>query len=237
MAQHFETLSPLYSWPPQVQVAGVSSLDEALFCRDVGVQALGFTLELPSGSHDGLTNERARSIIRRLPRDVMPVLITYLDSATNAARLAEWLQVHAIQFHGEITDEQVGLFRRHCPAVRTIGRITVSGKDALVRTSRFKQPLWDAVILDSFDPASGAVGATGLTHDWSVSARIVSQSPVPVILAGGLNHENVAEAIATVRPQGVDAHTGLEDDDGSRNFGKIEAFAKAALEALGPVRP
>jgi len=58
-----------------------------------------------------------------------------------------------------------------------------------------------------------------------------------VILAGGLNHENVAEAIATVRPQGVDAHTGLEDDDGSRNFGKIEAFAKAALEALGPVRP
>jgi phosphoribosylanthranilate isomerase len=215
----------------------VCSLEEALFCREVGVQALGFTLELPSGIHDGLTNERARSIIRQLPRDVMPVLITYLDTAADAARLVEWLAVPAIQFHGEITDDEVRLFRRRCPAVRTIGRITVSGPDALEKTSRFEQPLWDAVILDSFDPTSGAVGATGLTHNWSLSARIVRRSRVPVILAGGLNHENVAEAIAIVRPQGVDAHSGVEDQDGSRNFGKIEAFAKAALEALGPVRP
>lgn len=230
------TLSQSQPWPPQVQVAGVSSLEEALFCRDVGVQALGFTLELPSGVHDGLTNERARLIIQQLPRDIMPVLITYLDTAVDAIRLVNFLKVPAIPFHGEVTDEEVGLFRSRCAAVRTIGRITVSGPDALERTSRFKQPLWDAVILDSFDSVSGKVGATGLTHDWSLSARIVRRSTVPVILAGGLNPENVADSIAIVRPQGVDAHTGLENDDGSRNFGKIEAFAKAALRALRAVR-
>ncbi len=196
------------------------------------MQALGFTLELPSGIHDGLTNDRARDIIQQLPKDIMPVLITYLDSATDAARLVEFLQVPTIQFHGEITDEQVRLFRQHCPTIRTIGRITVSGPSALEETSRFKQPLWDAVILDSLDPASGAVGATGRTHDWSLSAQIVRRSSVPVILAGGLNPENVVEAITTVRPHGVDAHTGLENEDASRSFAKIEAFAKAALKTF-----
>ena len=232
MPPHSGTFFSVPTWPPQVQVAGVSSLEEALFCRDVGVQALGFTLELPSGIHDGLTNERARDIIAHLPRDIMPVLITYLDTATTAARLVEFLQVPTIQFHGEITDEQVLLFREHCPAVRTIGRITVTGRSALEYTSRFRPPLWDAVILDSVDPVSGAVGATGLTHDWTLSAQIVSHSSVPVILAGGLNHENVEEAITVVHPHGADAHTGLEDSDGSRNFAKIEAFTSAALKAF-----
>ncbi|MDQ7782998.1 MAG: phosphoribosylanthranilate isomerase [Desulfomonilaceae bacterium] len=224
------------SWCPRVQVAGVSSLEEALFCRAVGVGAVGFTLELPSGTHDGLTKERARAIIDRLPRDLLAVLITYLDSAVDAARLVDRLNVRAIQFHGDIADEQVRLFRSLRPAVRTIGRITVSGPSALDHTNRVKPPLWDAVILDSFDPASGALGATGITHDWSLSARIVRRSSVPVILAGGLNPENVAAAIAAVRPHGVDAHTGLENPDGSRNFQRIEAFSKAALEAFGTTR-
>ncbi len=232
MASQFITSFPFPSWPPLVQVAGVSSLEEALFCRDVGVQALGFTLELPSGVHDGLTPERARFIIAQLPRDIMPVLITYLDSAIEALRLVERLQVPVIQFHGEIADEQVRAFRLACPVVRTIGRITVSGQSALDEASSFQSRLWDAVILDSLDPLSGALGATGLTHDWSVSARIVSGSSVPVILAGGLTPENVAEAITTVRPHAVDAHTGLENPDGSRNLGKIEAFTEAALRAF-----
>ncbi|MFH1114356.1 MAG: phosphoribosylanthranilate isomerase [Pseudomonadota bacterium] len=232
MSSSFQTSRPSPPWPPRVQVAGVSSLEEALFCGRVGVRALGFTLELPSGVHDGLTTERACSIIDRLPQDIMPVLITYLDSSVEAARLVKLLQVPAIQFHGAISDDQARSFRISCPSVRTIGRITVSGPEALEEISRFERPLWDAVILDSLDPGSGAVGATGLAHDWSLSARIVRRSLVPIILAGGLTAENVAEAIAVVRPHGVDAHTGCENLDGSRNFGKIRAFAEAALKAF-----
>ena len=58
-------------WPPKIQIAGVSSLDEAMFCAQVGVDAVGFTLEVPGGIHDGLTWEKAASIIQQLPGTIL----------------------------------------------------------------------------------------------------------------------------------------------------------------------
>ena len=227
-----------FSWPPRVQVAGVSSLAEAMFCRAAGVDALGFTLGLPEGIHDGLTPEKTRRIIERLPQDVLPVLITYLDDAIEARRLTVRIGAAAIQFHGGIKDEQAGIFRAMCPGIRTIGRVTVSGPQALDEAARFRLPLWDAIILDSLDPSTGRKGATGHVHDWSLSRQIVEASPIPVILAGGLNPENVTRAIREVRPHGVDAHTGLEEADGARSLDKIQAFALAARAAFGlPAHP
>ncbi len=219
-------------WPARVQVAGVSTLEEALFCHRVGVEALGFTLELPGGIHDGLTVEKTRDIIARLPQDILPVVITYHQSAADAYRLVTEVSGKAVQFHGGISHGEIRLFRQICPSILTIGRVTVTDENALEVALQFKPPLWDALILDSFDPQTGRLGATGLTHDWSISARIVKQARVPVILAGGLNPENVAEAIWAVRPHGVDAHTGLENPDGSRNFLKIRAFAQEAIAAF-----
>ncbi len=221
-----------FPWPPRIQVAGVSSLEEALSCRSVRVDALGFTLEVPGGVHDGLTRQRARHIIDRLPPDVLTVVITYLDIAEEAGRLVREVRGAAVQFHGGITEDELEAFRKECPGVRTIGCVTVAGEDAVQHAGRFRPPLWDAIILDSLDPLTGRKGATGLTHDWSVSAVIAKKSPLPVILAGGLTPENVAQAIRSVRPHGVDAHTGLENTDGTRNFDKIKSFAEAALEAF-----
>jgi phosphoribosylanthranilate isomerase len=225
-------------WPPRIQVAGVSSLEEALFCRSVGVDTLGFTLELPHGVHDGLTTEKAAWIVSRLPKDILTVVITYLTTAYAACRLVKTVSGGAIQLHGGMSNEDLVRFRSLCPHVKTIGRVTVTGDRAEADAARFKHPLWDAIILDSFDSRTGHIGATGLVHDWNVSARIAKASNVPVILAGGLNPDNVAGAIEKVRPHGVDAHTGLEERDGTRSFRKIEAFARAAraaLEKLGPL--
>jgi len=226
-----------YPWPPGIQVAGVSTLAEALFCKSVGVDAIGFTLGLPDGPHDGLTPEKAGAIISQLPTGLLPLVITYLNSAEAACELAAVTQAAAAQFHGGISEKALVLFRRICPDVRTIGRVTVVGEESIEEAASFKPPLWDAIILDSLDPRTGRKGATGLTHDWLLSARIVKAASVPVILAGGLNSDNVAEAIGKVRPHGVDAHTGLEDDDGTRSFDKIKAFAKAAMEAFEKVNP
>jgi len=207
-------------------------LEEALFCIQVGVDALGFTLGLPDGVHDCLTEEKARSIIEKLPAQAIPVLITYENRAPEAAYMAQYTGVVAVQFHGRIADEDLVEFRRRRPHLKTIGCITVAGRSALDEVPRFRAPLWDALILDSLDTTSGRRGATGLTHDWSISAEIVRLSSLPVILAGGLTPENVAEAIHRVHPHGVDAHTGLEDVGGSRNFAKIQAFARAARMAF-----
>ncbi len=186
-------------WPPRIQVAGVSSLVEALFCKKAGADAVGFTLGLPDGPHDGLTTEKAATIIGALPPRLLSVVITYLGSAKAACELAMLTQPAAMQFHGGMSDKEVVLFRSICPGVRIIGRVTVLGKESLEEAASFRPPLWDVIILDSFDPCTGRKGATGLTHDWSISAKIVKIASVPVILAGGLNPGNVAEAIHEVR--------------------------------------
>ncbi|MBI5248654.1 MAG: phosphoribosylanthranilate isomerase [Desulfomonile tiedjei] len=220
------------NWPPKIQIAGVSSLQEARFCRNAGVEAVGFTLELPRGPHDGLTTDKAASIIRALPEGLLPVIITYLNSAQAAFKLMAATSGQAVQFHGGIPVSELQVFRRLCPEIRTIGRVTVMGEESLIAAAEFKAPLWDAIILDSSDPATGKIGATGKTHDWSISAQIVRAATVPVILAGGLKPDNVRQAILTVRPHGVDAHTGVENPDGTRDFVKILNFASSAMAAF-----
>jgi phosphoribosylanthranilate isomerase len=226
-----QSLPRNFHWP-RIQVAGVSELEEAIFCMDVGIVALGFTLELPSGVHDGLTSEKARRIIADLPERAFAVLITYLSEADKASDLALYIGAKAIQFHGGIKEAELERFRNACPEVKTIGCVNVTGPDSIGAALLFKPPLWDAVILDTMDPGSGRRGATGLTHDWTISAQIVERSSVPVILAGGLNAKNVAEAIIKVKPHAVDSHTGLEDPDGTRCFAKIRAFAEEATRAF-----
>jgi phosphoribosylanthranilate isomerase len=219
-------------WPTKIQIAGVPSLDESIFCAQVGVDALGFTLEVPGGIHDELTWDKAAHIIQRLPRTVSAVVITYLKSLEDISRLVRAVSPHAVQFHGGIEDDHVAVLKRKYPTIKTIGRVTVSGEESVAQAACFCAPLWDAIILDSMDPVTGRLGATGLTHDWSLSSKIVNAASIPVILAGGLTPDNVAEAILTVRPAGVDTHTGIEDGDGSRNLAKIKAFTRAALDAF-----
>jgi len=228
---------PHNAWLPKVQVAGVSSLEEALFCCKVGVGALGFTLGLPDGIHDDLTADKARSIIQNLPKNVLPVLITYISKADHACGLARYIGAAAVQFHGGISTAELLAFRKACPETKTIGRVTVQDESALEAALGFRSPLWDAIILDSFDPGTGRLGATGISHDWSISARIVQVSALPLILAGGLNPDNVTEAVRIVRPHAVDAHTGLEEPDGTRSLAKIEAFTRAALKAFELISP
>jgi phosphoribosylanthranilate isomerase len=98
-------------------------------------------------------------------------------------------------------------------------------------------PYVAAYITDTFNPATGQEGATGLTHDWSISRRLVELSPRPVILAGGLTPDNVAEAIRLVGPAGVDTHTGVEGPDGRKSAAKVRAFVEAARQAYSKRPP
>lgn len=210
----------------------MSSLEEALFCSRVGVDTLGLTLELPDGVHDGLTREKAAAIVHRLPKHLLVVVITYLNEADSACDLVHAVPGTAVQFHGGIDKAELMRFRKACPHIKTIGRVSVTGEDALSEARGFQRPLWDAIILDSLDPETGRKGATGLVHDWNISAAIVKNTRLPVILAGGLNPTNVGRAIEMVQPHAVDAHSGLEEPDGSRSFKKIQEFATAARIAF-----
>ncbi len=216
--------------PVRVQIAGVSSLEEALTAEEAGADALGFTVRLPSGVHDGLTEPKARDLIARLPPFISSVAITYVSNARDAVELCRYLGVMVLQLHGDFPLGELRLIRAALPHLKLIRAVHVTEPDAIGRARALDRHV-DAIILDTYDPASGRGGATGKIHDWTISRQIVGAVRTPVILAGGLTPDNVVEAIQTVCPWAVDVHTGIEDADSRRNLIKLRSFilrAKAA---------
>lgn len=213
--------------PVRVQIAGVSDVEEALFAERAGADALGFTLRLPTGVHDGLTEHKARSIIQVLPPFVQSVLITYVDNAREAIDLCRFLAVGALQLHGEFPTDELPMLRAALPHLKILRAVHVTGPEAREKAKEFERRV-DAIILDTYDPQSGRGGATGKTHDWEISRQMVASIRTPIILAGGLTPDNVARAIETVRPWGVDVHTGVEDPDGTRNLARLRLFVERA---------
>lgn len=214
----------------RVQVAGISNLADALACEAAGVDAIGFTIGLPTGPHNGLDEAGAAAIVRALPPFVVPVLITYRVTAAEVVPLCRELGLNQVQLHAPAEPAEMLRMREAVPGLKLILAVNVTGEDALA-VAAGRAAYADAIILDTYDPATGRHGATGKTHDWAISRRIVEQCPRPVILAGGLNPANVAEAIRHVRPWAVDVHTGVENADGSTNHEKIRAFVAAARVA------
>jgi phosphoribosylanthranilate isomerase len=216
--------------PVRVQIAGVSTLEEALTAEEAGADALGFTLRLPTGIHDGLTEVKARDIIARLPPFISSVVITYVSNARDAVELSRYLGAAALQLHGEFPLGELRMIRAALPHLKLIRAVHVTGPEAVARARTLERHV-DAIILDTYDPSSGRGGATGKTHDWALSREVVAAARVPAILAGGLTPDNVVQAIRTVSPWAVDVHTGVEDPDGTRNLAKLRSFIRRAKAA------
>ena len=207
-----------------VQIAGVLDMEEAKMLIYAGVKYIGFPLRLPVHKED-LSEKEAKKIINSFPADVNGVLITYLYEADSINDLADYLNVSIIQLHGEIEVSQI---KKINPKHKLIKSLVVA-KDNIekLRKDLVKYtPYVDAFITDTYDPATGASGATGKTHDWEISRELVSISDKPVILAGGLNAGNVFDAILKVKPAGVDSHTGVELENGRKSFERVKLFLK-----------
>ena len=198
-----------------------------------GVTHVGFPLG-PGVRTPDLDAEGVAKAAASLPESVTGVLITYLDRAEDVRALARFVGLAAVQLHGPVDPAELGRLRRAEPDWFLIKSLVVGGVNeaALLAEMRAAEPHVDAFLTDTYDPASGASGATGKPHDWAVSARLVRAGPRPVILAGGLTPDNVAEAVAQVRPAGVDAHTGLEDASGRKDEARVRRFVAETARAV-----
>lgn len=206
----------------RVQVAGISKRDDALAAAEFGADYIGFTLGLPGGPHDNLTDSKAGRIASGLPSTALPVLITYnYNTARKAFDALKRLGSRIVQFHGEIEASEVLKLREILPGVEVIKAVNVVGSSSIQQAKEF-QEYADYLILDTL--YRGKRGATGRTHDWSTSARVVKHCRVPIFLAGGLNPGNLVRAVKKVRPWGVDVHTGIENPDGTKNHDKMKRF-------------
>ena len=219
-----------------IHVAGIIDVDEARLLIDCGVSELGFPLVLGYHAED-LTEDAAANISARLSDRANFFLITYLDNAEAIIALGRHLNVVKVQLHADISVTELEKLRAGWPELYVIKSLIVRGDNraALQNEIACCTPFVDAFITDTFDPDTGAIGATGKKHDWSVSAALVTFSPRPVILAGGLNAANVHEAIKRVRPAGVDVHTGVEGPDGRKHPDKVKRFVAAARAAFDEI--
>jgi len=216
-----------------VQVAGIRDEAEARLCLAAGADLLGFPFRLPVHRED-LGEDAAARLIRALGIGGRSVLITYLEEAAAISALADALGTGWAQLHGRIAPGELEALRRARPGLRLIRSLVIRGDDPAEPLAELRacEPWVDAFLTDSHDPASGADGATGRVHDWTVSRRLREATRRPLLLAGGLHAGNVAAAIRAVRPAGVDAHTGLEDASGAKNPALVQTFAAAARAAF-----
>ena len=161
---------------------------------------VGFVCGVPIETPRELAPDRAATLVERVPEGVTSVLVTMPETPEAGADLAERVDADAIQVHGCSPDEVTAL------ADRTDARV-LAGVDAT--------------------DDQGA-GGTGETHDWERARTVVADLDVPVLLAGGLTPENVAEAVRTVDPSGVDVSSGTERTGGVKDHAAIRQFVERA---------
>ncbi len=216
------------------QVYGLTTVDDASACMALGVDQLGVVLDEGLGAWDAVDLDTARAILA-VAGDAGPRLALSLGTepatvlATARATEPDILHVaRTVAF----TPDALAAIRADLGRVALMCTIPVVGVDAPTVAARY-EPVADCLLLDSRDDASGVVGATGLVHDWDVSAAVVARVDVPVLLAGGLGPENVREAIAVVHPWGVDSetHTSRVDDRRRKDLDRVAAFVAAATGA------
>jgi len=195
---------------------------------DAGCDAVGFIMGVTHQSSDFVTPAEAAKMVRHLPPFIEPVAVTHLQETEDLIELVNSSHCTTLQIQTIVEPSEIDVIRDALPYLKIVKAVHVMDESAIEMGKRY-EPYADALLLDT--RTREKLGGTGIPHDWNISAAIVANSAIPVILAGGLTPENVAEAIRKVRPYGVDVHTGVRKD-GIRNPERTLAFAREARCAL-----
>jgi phosphoribosylanthranilate isomerase len=174
-----------------------------------------------------LSAEQAAEIVAGLPPFCSSVLVTHLSRPEEVLPILKNAKVTTLQLHGDTTPEEAVQIKKQLPFLKTYKAIHVSDESAIEEARRYFGCV-DGIILDTGIRATGQVGGTGKTHDWSISKSVVGSISLPIILAGGLNPENIVEAIRTVQPYGVDVNSGISKAGGIKDHEKLRLFIARA---------
>ncbi len=212
---------------PRIKICCIASEDEARLAIDAGAAALGLVSAMPSGP-GVVSEERIAQIAAATPPPIATFLLTSLLDPEAIVAQQRRCGTNTLQLVDALPPGSHARLRAALPGIALVQVVHVLGPESLDEALAAAEGV-DALLLDSGNPGAKVkeLGGTGRAHDWSVSARIVEQSPVPVFLAGGLNPDNVARAIDAVHPFGLDLCTGVRTD-GALDPRKLERFVAAA---------
>ena len=212
------------------EVCGIRSVTDLRIAVGAGADAVGFISGVTHRSEDALTGEQAAELAAATPPYVSTVLVTHLERADEIVRLAETVGADTIQVHGLVDVDTLRAVFERSHGRRVTRAVHVTDEDSL-GDARTIVGACHAVHLDS--RTADRLGGTGRTHDWSISRKIVemlASHGLPVILAGGLRPENVADAVGAVHPFAVDVNSGVEDAHGNKDARRASRFV---MEARG----
>ena len=198
----------------KIKICGITELDDALHAVDCGADALGFVFY--ERSPRAITPPKAQTIIAQLPPFVTVVGLFVNEDSRIIREVADDCHLDVIQYHGDETPETMRLAPR-----RSIRALRIRESETTDIIDRYPA---SGLLLDAW--VSGEYGGTGVLSNWEIAAEIAKKRPL--ILAGGLTPENVAAAIQTVRPYGVDVSSGVENAPGRKDKKKVAAFIRAA---------
>lgn len=204
---------------PQVKVCGLTRVDEALACVELGVQAIGCVFYPRSPRH--VTEQQARSICRGLPPHVWSVGVFVNETLTAIMHKVERCGLRAVQLHGNEPAELVRQLRRE--GVLVVKAVFVNGTPAPESAIHF-----DASAYLMEGGGGRLPGGNALRWNWKTAAEFGQQ--LPLILAGGLSAENVAEGIAVAMPDAVDVSSGVEAEPGRKDLAKVKRFLSAVAQ-------
>lgn len=199
----------------RIKICGITSVADALAAVEAGADAIGLMLWAPSKRY--VTNAQAAEIVRALPPFVSKVGVFVDPQAGEIHRALAEIGLDTIQLHGEETPE----FCRQFAPVKVMKAFRVKNAESLKRLSDFNTDAW---LLDSY--VAGQQGGTGAVFNWDLAVQ-AKDAGKPIVLAGGLTPENIAQAVHEVWPYGVDVSSGVESAPGRKDPEMIRQFIAA----------
>ncbi|HKC13279.1 MAG TPA: phosphoribosylanthranilate isomerase [Vicinamibacteria bacterium] len=208
---------------PRVKVCCIRSVSEAWMAIRHGASALGLVSAMPSGP-GVIAEETIAEIARTVPPGVGSFLLTSRQDAASIIEQQRRLRVSTLQLCDRLTTGSHRDLRAALPGIGIVQVVHVVGPESVAEAVGVA-PEVDAILLDSGDPGRPVkeLGGTGRRHDWRLSRRIREAVAVPVFLAGGLDPDNVADAVAEVGPFGLDVCSGLRTG-GALDEGRVSRF-------------
>jgi len=212
----------------------MTSIGDAVATAEAGADLIGVVVTEPGIVPEGIDAAAARAILGAIRPRSRGIALSLSDDREEICAMVDAVEPDVVQVAArEIEPEDCAWIRSRVAPVKLLRAIALRAGDTLAEAEAH-QECTDYLMLDSGAKGWPLLGASGETHDWTLSRAIVAASRVPVVLAGGLSADNVAQAISVVGPWGVDSftHTDLPGQRGKKDLVRVRAFVAAALRGF-----
>ncbi|MEF8780036.1 MAG: phosphoribosylanthranilate isomerase [Haloferacaceae archaeon] len=207
----------------RVKICGITRGADLRAAVEAGADAVGVIASVPVDTPREVDVAEAAELVAEVPPFVTSTLVTMPDSPEDAVDVARTVRPEVLQLHGDFDAEQLGYVRSETGA-----KLVVVVDHTEVDRAREIDSAADALLVDS--TTDDGAGGTGETHDWAATRELARELTSPVVLAGGLTPDNVAEAVRVAQPFAVDVASGVELSGGIKDHTALATFVRNATE-------